>query len=169
VNTAKKSSLGADIFLALVIVGFIAGGVGALSSYLEQRKQTEELVENGVEAEAQVVSVTETTQFRGGRSTTLTVSFDPSTSDLALADVTVCTEADYDEGAATVQIVHSEDDPEVARLAECVTSVDSQLGLVFGVIFLGLGVFLLWRLIRGWIADRETPDAQSGSNGTENP
>jgi hypothetical protein len=152
----KKSSLGVTLFLVALIVGFVWGGVGALNTYLEQRAETKELAENRVEGDAQVLSVTTTKQFRGGQSTSLRVSFDPSGPELLeFADLTVCTEADYDEGTETVRVVHASTDPGIVALAECEGSVDSILPLVIGVLLIALGAFLVWQLVRSWTAEKE--------------
>ena len=155
-STAQKSSLGVNIFIGLLIVGFIAAGIGALNSYLQQRAENAAIAEDGAEVEASVIAVTEKTQFRGGSSFVLTVSFEPKGSaSTQVADVTVCTEGDYTEGDDSVQVVYAVDDPAAVRLAECKDTVDSSLGLVFGIIFLGLGLFFMWGSIRSWMKRRD--------------
>lgn len=148
-SVSQKTSRSGTIFFAVAILIFVGFGYGALKSYFDQRTVTENLVTHGVETEADVRSVTTTRTFRGGASTSIGVSFDPRGPELiTFADVQVCTEANYEEGTETVRIVYAPNDPEAVRLAECVSSVDSQLGLIVGVLFLALGAFLLWLMLR---------------------
>lgn len=146
----RKSSIGVTIFMWLLAIGFLAAGYGAMKTYFDERAEIADLEENGVATEASVISVTETTNFRGGGGITLSISYPtPDGPDLVhVADVTVCTEADYEDGTETVDIVYAANDPEAVRLADCAATVDTYLPLAIGIVFGLLGLFLAWSLIR---------------------
>jgi hypothetical protein len=155
-SSAGKKSRAGDIFIGLLIVGFIAAGLGALNSYLQERRETSAIAEDGVETDGTVIVVSQSARFRGGGGgVTLTVSYSPEgAAAVEIADVTVCSEADYDEGTDTVRVVYVPDDPQAVRLAECAGTIDSSLGLIFGIIFLALGLFFLQAFVRSLLRSR---------------
>ena len=146
---SAKSSRWTTFVIALVAIGFVAAGVGAFKSFFDQRLETRRLQEQGVETEAEIVSVEITTQRRGGRHARVGVTYtDRESGTTAVAEVLDCTEEQHEEGDRTVRIVYVPGNPEEVRRAECVSSADSVLGAVLGPIFLGLGLFLLLAPLR---------------------
>jgi hypothetical protein len=148
-----NTGIGFKIFMALVILGFAAAGYGGIKTYLEKSDQSRRLQEDGVEADADVMSVTEISGRRIETYHELSVSYDPSSEDfLAFAEVKDCSGARYESGISTVRVVYLPDDPEVIRLAACEANFDTDrfpgiIGLVFGA----LALLLLWRLgLRFW-------------------
>ena len=137
------------VFFAVAILGLAAAGVGALNVYSDQSRAGRELQERGVEADADVMSVSgpeiET-------HTELRVSYDPAGPQiLEFAEVQDCAGARYEPGIETVRVVYLPDDPEVIRLQLCRSTFDSDVfpGIV-GVAFLATVLFMLWRLRRLW-------------------
>jgi hypothetical protein len=149
-SETSRSSLGVKLFITFAALLFLAAGIASFVAYFNQRALTNKLVEKGIETDADVISVTEISQRRGSRFELL-VSFDIEGSNATgLADVNECSEQTYEEGTDTVRIVYDPDDSEVARLAECVESVDSWVPIIAGAAFTGIGVLLASRLPKVW-------------------
>lgn len=168
-STPPKTSRLVAVFIALVGIGFVAAGIGSFKSYFDQRSETQRLEEQGVETEANIISVEVTTQRRGGNHARLGVTYeDRGSGATTFAEVLDCSEERYEEGDRTVRIVYVPGNPEDVRRAECVSSVDSILPLVVGPIFLALGLFLLLSPLRRKRRDGPA-EPQSGSSGTDRP
>ena len=136
------------VFFAAVILGFIAAGVGALMTYRDQSRAGRELQERGVEADADVMSVSEPSETY----TELRVSYDPpGPRFLEFAEVQDCAGARYEPGIETVRVVYLPDDPDVIRLQLCRSTFDSDMfpGIV-GAAFIAVALFMLWRLRHLW-------------------
>lgn len=146
------SSLWTKVFFAVVILGLAAGGIGAIKTYLDQSAVGERLVEQGVAAEANVMSATEITGWRSATYTELRVSYDPPGPQiLEFAEIQDCTEERYAPGTRTVRVVFLSSDPDVIRLAACRSSFDSdRLPGLIGIALIGVSLFMLWRLRRLW-------------------
>lgn len=153
-TSGGRQSLWTKVFFALVILGLGAGGAGAIKTYLDQSAVGERLEEQGVDADANVVSATEITRWRSATYTELRVSYDPSGPQiLEFAEIQDCSEERYDAGTQTVRIVYLPSEPDVVRLAACRSSFDSDIlpGLI-GIALIGLSLFMLWRLRGLWAA-----------------
>ena len=145
-------TLGVKIFWALVIIGFGAAGYGAMKTYVDQSRRAQALEERGVEADADVTSVTEISGRRIATYHELTVSYDPPGPKLLeFADVQDCDGARWEAGIETVRVVYLPDDPEVIRLQRCASHFDTDIfpGIIGGV-FIALTLFLLWRTRTLW-------------------
>ncbi len=140
------------VFFALVILGLAAGGAGAIKTYLDQSEVGERLEEQGVAAEANVMSATEITGWRIATYSQLRVSYDPPGPQiLAFAEIQDCSEERYAPGTRTVQVVFLPSDPDVIRLAACRSSFDSdRLPGLIGIALIGVALFMVWRLRRLW-------------------
>ena len=147
-----RPGLGTKVFLALVIVGFAAAGIGAIKTYLDESRQSTELVERGVETDGDVMSATEISGRRIETYTKLRVSYDPQGPRiLDFAEVQDCPAARYEPGISTVRVVYLPDDPDVIRLQTCRSSFDSDvLPGILGLVFIALALLILWRARRVW-------------------
>lgn len=144
--------LGTKVFIALVIVGFLAAGVGATKTYLDQSRRAAELEERGVAADADVMSATEISGRRIETYHKLRVSYDPpGPKILEFAEVQDCSGARYEPGVPTVRVVYLPNDPETVRLESCRSSFDSDvLPGIFGLVFFAIALLMLWRLRHLW-------------------
>ena len=145
-------TVGMKVFLALVVVGFLAAGWGGIKTYMDKTTQAKELEEKGVLADADVGSVTLTSGRRIEEYATLSVSYDPpGPKILEFAEVQDCSGARWERGIETVRIVYLPDDPEVIALEACRSNFDVNiLPGILGAVFLALAVLLLWRLRNFW-------------------
>lgn len=140
------------IAAALVAVGFFAGGYGAIKTVFDNRAETKRLEQQGVEEEANVLSVSEFT--RNGRFVynEISVSYEgPGDDLLAFGHVQDCEGHRIEPGTETVDIEYLPDDTDVIQLVDCKSSFDSQVfpGIAGGAL-IAFGLFMLWRLRHFW-------------------
>lgn len=142
------------VFLALVIVGFLAASYGAIKTYLDNTSQAEDLAERGVVEDANVVSATEVSGRRIETYHKLNVSYDPPGPQfLEFTEVQDCSGARWEPGMETVRVIYLPDDPEVIRIVDCAASFDTNvLPAIAGAAFLGVALLMLWRLRGVWRA-----------------
>ena len=146
------ASLGVKIFIAIVILGFGAAGYGGIKTYLDKTSAAGKLEERGVEADAEVMSVTEITGRRIETYHELSLSYEPEGDDfLAFATVKDCSGARWEPGLDTVRIVYLPDDPEVITLERCRSNFDTNIfpGIV-GLVFAALALFGAWKTRGMW-------------------
>lgn len=147
-----SASLGVKVFWALVIIGFGAAGYGAMKTYVDQSRVATRLEEEGVEADADVNSVTEISGRRTETYHELGISYDPPGPKLLeFAEVQDCNGARWEEGIETVRVVYLPDDPDVIRLQRCASSFDTDiLPGIIGAVFIALTLFMLWKSRKMW-------------------
>ena len=149
----SSTGIGFKIFMALVVLGLAAAGYGGIKTYLEKSSQSQRLQEDGVEANADVSSVTEISGRRIETYHELRVSYDPPGEEiLEFAEVKDCSGARYESGITTVRVVYLPDEPEVIRLAACEANFDTdKFPGIIGLVFSAFALLLLWRLgLRFW-------------------
>jgi len=147
-----RTTLGVKLFLALVILGFLAAGYGGIKTYLDKSAQATGLEEDGVEADADVSSVSEVSGRRIETYHKLFVFYDEEDSiGPVFAHVTDCSGHRYERGIETVRIVYLPKDPEVVALEACRSNFDANVfpGIV-GVAFAALGLLVAWRARGVW-------------------
>jgi hypothetical protein len=144
----KSRGIFLKLFYVLVILVVGVAGVGLYILYFNDRSEAARLEDEGVEVDADVISVTETSRNGEVVYNEVSVTFDPEGPETTTsAELLDCSAQRWEEGVESMEITYLPDDLDVIGVSECAKS-PGILSVILGTAFSLLALFMIWRAPR---------------------